>query len=85
MNDNKILIANEAYRSYNSLLENTTVMNRSRFAGSITHIDENAYWIEPYLKELYSQGMRSVQGLYQYRIKDLVFMILNTHLSSREN
>lgn len=73
MNDNKILIANEAYHSFDSLLENINVMNRSRFAGDIKHIDENLYWMEPSLKEIYSQGMRPLQGLWQYKIKDSLF------------
>lgn len=73
MNDNKILVANEAYHSFDSLLENTNVMNRSRFAGDIKHIDENIYWMEHSLKEIYSQGMLPVQGLWQYKIKDSLF------------
>ncbi len=75
INDNKILVAIEAYRSFEieSLLENTNVMNRSRFVGDIEHIDENIYWVEPSLKEIYSQGMRPFQGLWQYKIKDSLF------------
>lgn len=73
INGNKILITNESYRSFDNILENANVMNSSRFAGDVTCIDENRYWIEPSLKEIYSRGMRPIQGLWQYKIKDTLF------------
>ena len=73
VNGNKILLKIQAVYSFDSLWENDDIINCSRFSGDITCIDENKYWIDPSLKRDYSQGMRPVGELKQYKIKDALF------------
>lgn len=72
-NGNKILISYNHHSSFDSMLENTNIVNHSAFRGNIAHIDESIYWIAPSLKDIYAQGMRPIEGLSQYKIKDSIF------------
>lgn len=74
-NGNKILIAFErmGFGGFNSLLDNTNIMNIAIYNGDISDIDTTRYWITSDLAQTLSQGMRPVGGLKQYKIKEEAF------------
>ena len=74
-NGNKILIAFErmGFGGFNSLLDNTNIMNIATYDGDISDIDTTRYWITSDLQQTLSQGMRPVGGLKQYKLKDGFF------------
>ena len=74
-NGNKILIAFErmGFGGFNSLLDNTNIMNIATYDGDISDIDTTRYWITSDLQQTLSQGMRPVGGLKQYKLKEGFF------------
>lgn len=74
-NGNKILIAQGGIRfsGYNSLLENTNIMNISTYKGNISDIDRTKYWMTSDLEKTLNSGMKPLSGFKQYKIKDLLY------------
>lgn len=74
-NGNKILISFEriGFNGFNSLLDNTKIMNIAIYDGDISDIDTTRYWITSDLQQTLSRGMRPVGRLKQYKLKDRVF------------
>lgn len=74
-NGNKILIAYDrmGFGGFNSLLDNSNIMNIAIYNGDISDIDTTRYWITSDLEQMLNQGMRPVGGFKQYKIKDGFF------------
>ena len=74
-NGNKILIAYDrmGFGGFNSLLDNSNIMNIAIYNGNISDIDTTRYWITSDLEQMLHQGMRPVGGFKQYKIKDGYF------------
>lgn len=74
-NGNKILITYDrmGFGGFNSLLDNSNIMNIAIYNGDISDIDTTRYWITSDLEQTLSQGMKLVGGFKQYKIKDSYF------------
>lgn len=72
-NGNKILLDFERFCAFDSLLQNTNIINSSVYTGDIQKIDRERYWITKSLEQTLRQGMRPVGELNQYRLKEPIY------------
>ena len=72
-NGNKILIDFNRTYCFQSLLNNSNIMNASEYRGEIWSVDCQYYWMTSAVKDVLEQGKRPISGFKQYKIKDDIF------------